>query len=144
MSDLKFGVNGTSENPTKFNVSTRQFKFIVDEPAVLGGTDHGANPVEYLLGALAGCLNVVAHVVANELALPLKGVTIDIEGNLNPSKFLGQSDVERAGYKGIQVKITPDTDADESLVHKWLKTVESRCPVSDNLINPTPVVIALG
>lgn len=144
MADLKFSVNGVNENPTKLKVDARQFKFVVDEPAALGGTDHGANPVEYLLGALAGCLNVVSHVVAKELELPLKGVTIDIEGNLNPSKFFGQSDEERAGFKGIRVKITPDTDAEKSLVEKWLKIVENRCPVSDNLVNPTPVEIALG
>lgn len=144
MPDLKFDITGTSENPTKLNVETRQFKFVVDEPPVLGGTDHGANPVEYLLGALAGCLNVVAHVVAKELELKLDGVTIDIEGNLNPARFLGQSKEERAGYKGINVKITPDTDADEALVSQWLEVVESRCPVSDNLANPTPVSIALG
>lgn len=144
MSDLTFDVKGTSENPTKLNIETRQFKFVVDEPAVLGGTDHGANPVEYLLGALAGCLNVVAHVVANEVNLPLKGVTIDVDGNLNPAKFLGKSDEERAGYKGIQVRITPDTDADEASVQEWLQIVERRCPVSDNLLNPTPVSISLG
>jgi len=144
MSDLNFSVNSINENPTKLNVSARQFKFIVDEPAVLGGTDHGANPVEYLLGALAGCLNVVSHVVAKELDLPLKGITIDIEGNLNPARFFGQSNEERAGFKGIRVKITPDTDAEHSLIQKWLQIVESRCPVSDNLVNPTPVEIALG
>jgi uncharacterized OsmC-like protein len=144
MSDLNFNITSTNENPTKLNVNARQFKFVVDEPAALGGTDHGANPVEYLLGALAGCLNVVSHVVANELNLPLKGVTIDIEGNLNPDKFFGKSTEERAGFKGIRVTISPVTDADQSLIQKWLEIVESRCPVSDNLVNPTPVSFVLG
>ncbi len=143
MADLKFEISGTSENPTKLNIETRQFKFVVDEPPVLGGTDHGANPVEYLLGSLAGCLNVVAHVVAKEFEIVLKGLTVNIEGDLNPNKFFGQSDEERAGYKGIRVSIEPDSDADESKLKHWLKVVEERCPVSDNLRNPTPVSINL-
>jgi hypothetical protein len=32
------------------------FVFTKDEPEVLLGTDHGANPVEYALTALAGCV----------------------------------------------------------------------------------------
>ena len=34
----------------------REFSFNVDEPAALGGEDSAPNPVEYLAGALCGCL----------------------------------------------------------------------------------------
>jgi len=64
MGVLKFSVKAESENPTKTIVEARGFKIIIDEPESLGGTNDGANPVEYVLGALAGCLNVVGHVVA--------------------------------------------------------------------------------
>ena len=82
MAIVKFSVNAKSENPTKTVVETRGFKMIVDEPANLGGTDHGANPVEYVLAALSGCLNVVGHLVAKELGFNLIGLNINIEGIL--------------------------------------------------------------
>jgi len=44
----------------------------IDEPDNLGGTDAGANPVEYLLAALSGYLNVVGHLVAREMGINLK------------------------------------------------------------------------
>lgn len=33
-------------------VKVRNFSFKIDEPEALGGTDNGANPVEYVLAAL--------------------------------------------------------------------------------------------
>lgn len=137
--DLKFSISATSETPTRTQVKARNFTMYVDEPPQLGGEDKGANPVEYMLAALAGCLNVVGHMVAEEMNIKLDGLTIDIEGILNPAKFQGKSDAERAGYKQINVTIRAKTNAPDDVLKKWIETVESRCPVSDNIANPTPV-----
>lgn len=143
MSLLKFSVKAKSENRTKTVVEARNFKLVIDEPELLGGTDEGPNPVEYVLAAFAGCLNVVGHVVAREMGFKLNGIEIDIEGDLDPSRFSGKSTQERAGYKEIRVKLKPDSDADEATLEKWLETIEDRCPVSDNIRNATPVKITL-
>ena len=45
--------------------------------------------------------------------------------------------------KQIVVKIKPDADADAETLKTWVETIESRCPVSDNIQNPTPVKIEL-
>ena len=144
MADLTFRVKAHSENPTKTVVKARTFNMIIDEPEDLGGTNDGPNPVEYVLAALSGCLNVMCHVVANEMKINLKGVEIKISGALNPDRLFGKETEDRAGYKSINVEINPDTDADKATLEKWLQTVEARCPVSDNLTNPTPVHIALA
>lgn len=144
MADLKFRVTAKSENKTKTIIKARKFIMTIDEPENLGGTNDGANPVEYLLGALSGCLNVVAHIVAKELGFELRGLEIILEGILNPAKFAGKSDEERTGYKEIKVIIKPDTDADESTLQKWINIVEDRCPVSDNIANATPLKITIG
>ncbi|NSW89708.1 MAG: OsmC family protein [Firmicutes bacterium] len=144
MADLKFSAKAHSENPTKTVVETRGFKMIIDEPKSLGGTDAGANPVEYLLAALAGCINVVGHVVAREMGFELRGIRIDLEGDLNPARFMGKSKAERAGYKEIRVKLEADTDADAETLAKWLETIEDRCPVSDTLSNGTHVKISFA
>ncbi|MDD2346175.1 MAG: OsmC family protein [Bacteroidales bacterium] len=111
------------------------------EPADLGGTDHGANPVEYLLAAYAGCLNVMAHICAKELGFELKSIKIDICGNLNPARLFGQSFDERAGYKEITVKMRPDCNADAETLSKWKDAILNRCPVGDNLKNATDIVV---
>ncbi len=141
MSDIRFRVKAQSANAAKTVVKARQFEIIVDEPADLGGTDMGPNPVEYVLASLAGCLNVMAHLVAKEMDFELRGVEIDLWGDLNPARLFGQSFEQRAGYKEIGVYIKPDCDVDDATLEKWVKAVEERCPVSDNLQNPTPVKI---
>ena len=143
MPNMQVKVKATKENPTKTVVKARNFEMIIDEPANLGGTDHGANPVEYLLASLAGCLNVVGHVVAKEMGFEIKSLEIELDGELNPARFMGKSDKERAGYQAINVKMKPETDADEDTLKTWIENVESRCPVSDNLANATPVNITL-
>ena len=143
MADLKFSITGENVNPTKFVARSRQFTLTIDEPEGLGGTDQGANPVEFLLAAYAGCLNVMGHIVARELGFGLKSIRIEAEGDLNPAKVFGHQTTDRPGYKEIRVNIFPEAEADESTLAKWLEIIESRCPVNDNLINPTPVKINL-
>ncbi|RCW50705.1 MULTISPECIES: OsmC family protein [unclassified Halanaerobium] len=140
----KFSVTSKSENSTKVVAETRTgFKIIVDEPKNQGGTNDGPNPVEYVLAALSGCLNVVGHLVAKEMGIEMKGIEFEISGKLDPAKFMGQSEEKRAGYQEINATVKPDCDADEAALEKWIKAVEERCPVSDNLTNETPVNISL-
>ncbi len=127
MADTKIKVTAKSENKTKTVVQAKAFTMMIDEPKSLGGTNDGANPLEYLLAALSGCLNVVSHIVAKEMGFDLKGL-----------------DAERTGFKEIRVRIQPDADADAATLEKWIKTVESRCPVDDNIVNSTPVKITLA
>ncbi|SEP13635.1 Uncharacterized OsmC-related protein [Halogranum amylolyticum] len=141
---LTFDISASAESPTKTRVSTRGFEFIVDEPPTLGGSDEGPNPVEFLLGALAGCMNVTAHQVAREMNLDVRDLEITIDGDLNPAKFMGKSDESRAGYEEIRVDIAADVDATDETIQTWLSMVEERCPVSDNLTNGTPLALAFS
>lgn len=139
MADLKFRIKAQAERATKTIVKARNFEFIVDEPEDLGGKDEAANPVEYLLGALAGCLNVLGHVVASEMKFELKGLKMDIVGDLNPACLFGMSFDERAGYKSIEVTLKPEADVDADTLKAWTEAIESRCPLCDNLKHATPI-----
>lgn len=144
MSDLRFRVRAQAENPTKTSVKARNFHLVIDEPPDLGGTDAGANPVEYVIAALSGCLNVMGHLIAKEMGMDLKGLKIDIVGELNPDGLFGNETEDRVGYKNIKVTLRPDCDAEPAVLDEWAKRVEARCPVSDNLANPTPLQISLN
>jgi uncharacterized OsmC-like protein len=143
MSNLRFSVNGESNSTTQFVAKARQFKLVVDEPEELGGADEAANPVEYILAGLAGCINVVGHLVAKELGFVISKLNIDISGEINPDKLLGISNHERAGFQSIQINLNPETEADIVTLSQWLKIVEDRCPVKDNLRNETPVRLSV-
>ncbi|UMB59520.1 OsmC family protein [Lutibacter sp. A80] len=143
MEDLKFRVVAQSENPTKTVVKARGFEIVIDEPESLGGTNEGANPVEYILAALCGCINVMGHVIAKEMDFELRGLKIKMCGNLNPQRLFGSSFEDRSGYKKIDVSLEPDCDVSIEILEEWIAKIEDRCPVSDNLTNKTPINLLL-
>ncbi|WP_106506985.1 OsmC family protein [Brachybacterium timonense] len=139
-----FSITSTSTSPTRLEAKARQFTITVDEPPSLGGADAGPNPVEFVLAALAGCYNVVVQMVAQEQGVSLSDLRIDLEGDLDPSKLMGKDVTTRAGYDGLRMTIHASTDADDATMEALLAAVEERCPVSDNLRNPTPVSVAFA
>ncbi|WP_090382977.1 OsmC family protein [Natronobacterium texcoconense] len=139
----RFDVSATGESHTKTTVTARDFEFVIDEPPASGGTDDGPTPVEYLLGSWAGCLNVVAHLVADEYGFDLESVEIHLEGELDPARFLGKSDEPRPGYQEIDVTLEVEADAENEVLEEWLAEVERRCPVGDNIENETPTTLTL-
>ncbi len=136
-------VKAKSASSTKTVAEARGIQMIIDEPENLGGTNAGANPIEYLLAALSGCLNVVSHGIAHEMGFELRGVDIELEGTLDPRGFSGKSPETRAGFQEIKVILKPDADIDETTLQRWVKTVEQRCPVSDTIAHSTPLTIML-
>lgn len=139
----RFAVAATSESDTKTVVEARNFEFVVDEPATLGGTNDGPNPVEYLIGAWAGCLNVVVHTVSDERGIDLERVDIEIEGELDPRRFLGATDDVRAGYQEVRATIEVESDADGDALDALAAEVEERCPVGDNIEHQTPTDVTI-
>lgn len=140
---LSFAVSGVSETPTRLAVTTRQFHLTVDEPPSLGGIDAGANPVEYLLAAYAGCLNVVLNLVAQERNLKLDNLRLEVSGTLDPARLFGQPDAPRAGFQDIQVVLQTDSNVSDAVLEDLLQATKARCPINDNLANPTPIGYAI-
>ena len=139
MADLNFKIEGEAKTAARFQANARQFSLVIDEPPTLGGDDLGANPVEYLLASYAGCINVVAHLTARELGINVEKLSISVNGNLNPARLFGQSDIDRAGFKQIEVHFSPKTDATQEQINEWVSAIKKRCPINDNLAYPTPL-----
>lgn len=139
MPDAVFKVHGESRSGTATVVRARGFEIVIDEPPAFGGEDAGPNPVEYVLASLAGCINVVGHLVAAEMGIRIRGLKMTVSGKLNPDRFSGRSTHDRAGFKEIRVSLDAETDASEDKLAAWMHRIEQRCPVADNLGNATEI-----
>ena len=142
---MKIKVRGESETSTRINLKSGNKQMIIDEPGQMGGTDMGPTPVQVLLFALAGCLNVTGNFVAREMELPLEKMNIEIEGSLNPCKFMGISEKDRSGFISIDITIKPifSMEIDKEKIQKWIKETERRCPVTDNIQYSTHINIKI-
>lgn len=127
----------------KIEVKAGEHLIVVDQPKAGGGTDAGPSPLEYLFASLAGCIGTVARIVAMQKRIPLKGMDMKVEGAFDLETLLGKSKENRAGFAGIKVMLHINADMTKQEKEDFIKEVESRCPVSDNLVNNTPVVIEI-
>lgn len=118
---------------------TKPFVLDADKPPVLLGKDQGANPVEFVLHALAADLttSLVYHAAAE--GIRIDSVESQLEGDLDLQGFLGLSDQVRRGYKEVRVHFTIKSDASA----EQLKELTRFSPVHDILSNPVPVSISI-
>lgn len=142
MSSMKT-VKVTAEGPDGWVVTTHSGKHvsIVDQPEAMGGTNSGPTPLDYIFVALGSCLVTVAKIVAGQQKIDLRGVEIEVSGDLNLDVLRGQEKNERAGFPTITVNAKIDADLTKEEKEAFLEEVDKRCPVSDNLMNLTKVDI---
>ena len=119
----------------------RQKSFILhaDEPTVLLGQDKAANPVEYLLHALAACLttSMVYHAAAR--GIQIEAVESSFEGDIDLHGFLDLDPKVRKGYQGIRVTFKIKADAPEEQLDEIVQLGTGHSPVFDSLTNGVPV-----
>jgi uncharacterized OsmC-like protein len=120
------------------NLHKQTFILDADEPALLAGEDHAANPVEHLLHALAACLTTSMVYHAAVRGIEIHELESRLEGDLDIRGFMGLSQDVRKGYQSIRVTFKVKT-APENI--EKLKALAEFSPVLDVVSNGTPVDI---
>jgi len=139
-------VKVSAEGPDGWVVKTYAGKHvsIIDQPEAMGGTDSGPSPLAYVFVALGGCLVTIAKIVAGQKKIDLRRVEVEVTGDLNLDVLRGKEKNERAGFTSITANVKVDADLTEEEKKAFLEEVDKRCPVSDNLLNPSNVKVNLA
>jgi len=138
-----FRVESRQVDGLNSTVRTRSFTIEVDEPPTLAGRDLAASPVEYALAALATCQEITYRLHADALGVPLDGVAVTLEGDLDLRGFFGSDASIRPGFSAIRGTVTLDSSAPAEELERLRAYVNTVCPVLDLFTNPTPVQIDL-
>jgi uncharacterized OsmC-like protein len=125
-------------------VRIRDFAVEVDEPAALGGTDRAPNPVEYALAALASCQEITYRLHAEALGIPLRDVSVKLEGSLDLRGFFAAAPGVRPGFQQIRGTVTFDSPASPEALRRLKEVVDAHCPVLDLFRNSTPVALEIA
>lgn len=156
VSKFKFRATNTWQNGTYNRATVKDFygalqeddtrspmEFAIDEPPVLLGENKGANPVEYLLVGLSGCLttSMVAHAAAR--GIELKSVQSRLEGDLDVQGFLGLSETIPVAYREIRVSFKIDADITDQEKEELLEMAQKYSPVFNTVTRPIPVRVTL-
>ena len=117
------------------------FVLEADEPAILLGKDTAANPVEYLLHALASCLttSMVYHAAAR--GIHIEQIESSFEGNIDLHGFLDLDPGVRKGYQGIRVQFKIKANVPDEQLQEIAQLGSRFSPVFDSLTKGVPVTL---
>lgn len=119
---------GSLESGMRTDVSIRGFNSIaMDEPEALGGTDTGPNPMEFVMGALNGCVAVMIRIIAGEMQFQFDGVTFEADGVLDLRGLLGTAQVTRH-FQSVTFKVNVKTSESAERLAQLQEKVHDRCP----------------
>ncbi len=131
-------VSGKLENNYEISLQTRDLQLTIDQPKPWG-ENKGPTPLEYFLFAIVGCIITIGKNVAEEKNISLQGINVTIEGKLNVDYLNGLTKEGRAGYTEINVIVDIDAPLTYEEKEAFLKEVDSRCPISDNITHSSEI-----
>lgn len=126
---VRMKLNGTCPSHARTDVSVRDVKTTIDEPAERGGTNLGLTPTETLMAALMGCTNVIAHKVAAANGVRLESMSIRLEADFDRRGVTLAQEVN-VPFPEITLFIDVRTDASEAAMAKVKRELGMYCPLS--------------
>jgi uncharacterized OsmC-like protein len=126
--------------------ASRGEAFVIDagEPAILLGSDTGANPAEYLLHALAACLTTSIVYVAAARRVQLTAVESTLTGDMDVRGALGVDEEPRNGFERIGVSFRVTGDAPAEKLREVVERAKARSAVYDMVSNGVPVAVEVA
>ena len=117
------------------------FVFTNGEPPVLLGNNEGANPVEFLLHALAGCVTttLVLHAAARGIAI--RSISSELEGDIDLHGLLALDDAVAPGYREIRIRMAVEAECSPGELDELMALAQAHSPVCNSVCRPVPVVI---
>ena len=108
-------------------VETRGFTFRTDEPVAVGGNDESPTPMQYVVGAVNGCVTVVIEAVAAELGIAVDGIDTFSHAKQDVRGFRGTANVS-PHFKDFTLTVDLQTPVPETELDVFKAQVEKRCP----------------
>jgi uncharacterized OsmC-like protein len=137
----KYLVSSRSGRGLRCKVNVRGFSVHVDEAEGMGGNDEAPNPVEYALAALASCQATTYRLYADALGIPLRDISVTLEGELDLRGLFSAAPGVRPGFQSIRGTVVFDSLASDEDLEQLKRVVDAHCPVLDLFTNRTPIVM---
>ena len=120
---------------------TVPFELTNGEPPVLLGNNEGANPVEFLLHALAGCVTTTFVLHAMARGITIEELSSELEGDLDLRGVLGLDPFVPSGYEQIRMRVHVKADCSDEEIEELLAYAQQHSPVAHSGARPVPVIV---
>ncbi len=144
-------IDGTENHTTvtdyygacKTHTRSKPHVFVKDDPQILLGNDNGANPVEYLLAGLAGCITTSLVAYASAKGIKIDSIESTLEGDIDLQGLFQLDENVNPGYQGINISFKIESDAPEETLQELIELAKKVSPVVNTISRPTPVNVRL-
>ena len=122
---------------------SREEPFVLYKRRTAGllGNNEGANPVEFLLHGLAGCVTTTFILHASARGVKVHELSTELDGDIDLNGLLGLDDTVTPGYQQIRIKMHVKADCSDEELEDLIATAKRRSPVCNTVLRPVPVNI---
>lgn len=117
------------------------FEFTNGEPPVLFGGNEGANPVEFLLHALAGCVTTTTVLHAAARGIQINKLSTELVGTIDVQGLLALDAAVPIGYERIRIKMNIEADCSDDELEDLLQFAKEHSPACNTVCRPVPVIV---
>ena len=113
-------------------VTAGKYRFQVDEPASLGGSETAPDPYDYLLTALGACTSMTVGWYARRNKIPLENIAVSLRHSRIHARDCEECETKAGMLDRIdlEVKLTGALSVEQ---HAKLMEVAGKCPVHRTL-----------
>ena len=124
-----FGVEAAATSRCRIEARARQHTVVTDEPEIRGGSDNAATPLETMLASFMGCLNVIAHVIADEMKIRIDALSMSVDAAFD-TDGVRNSKTTVLPFPEIALTMNVTTAASNEEIKRLREDLEKRCPVT--------------
>lgn len=114
------------------DLSTRSHRSLADEPLVLGGTDTGPTPYEYLLMAVGSCTAMTLRMYATRKGWPLEAASVSVRQARSHEPDCERCATESVGMARVERRIELLGPLSQEQRERLLE-IANRCPIKQTL-----------
>jgi uncharacterized OsmC-like protein len=118
---------------------SRSFRWKVDEPRQLLGTNHAPSPQEYLLSGLGACIMVSFLSGASAMGIQVETLEVEIDADLDLRGFLGLETNKPTGFSGIRYHIAVSGGGTPEQFEELRRRALAHSPNANTIAHGVPI-----
>ena len=124
-----FKVQAKTTSHCRIEARARHHTVVIDEPEIRGGSDSAATPLETLLSSYLACLNVISHLIAEEMGIELTDLSMDLDAAFD-TDGVGTTTPTTLPFPEIALTMNVTTSASDAQIAELREGLSKRCPVT--------------
>ena len=128
-----FLLEATATSRCRLEASTRQHTVVIDEPAVRGGPDSAATPLETMVGSFLACLYVISHLIADEMGIEIADLSMSLDASFDTDGIRNTTPTALP-FPEIDLTMNITTPASDAEIAQLREDLGKRCPMTVVLV----------